>query len=129
MIQYIDVHSHIFPETKRSKTKVRVPSNIREQEVIDDNGKPNIEYIYDEDVYEIDEFFMIENENLNMALNVSMFALDESYEEQSNNTDTILLAMDEAFMQIVMLQEQVQEMNAVIANLQEELKSMKGDAE
>ena len=50
MIQYIDVHSHIFPEIKKSKTKVRVPYNIREQEILDDNNEVKVEYIYDEEV-------------------------------------------------------------------------------
>jgi hypothetical protein len=129
MIQYIDVHSHIFPEIKRSKAKVRVPYNIREQEILDDNNEVKVEYIYDEEVYEANEYFMIENENLNAALNISMFALDESYVEQNKNTDTILVAIDEMFAQIMMMQEQMAMMNEVIENLQADLQAMKGDNE
>lgn len=129
MIQYNNVHSTIFPVIQRSKTKVRVPSNLREQEIIDDNGESRIEYIYDEVVYDINEYFMIENQNLNEALNVSMVALDMSYEENSNNTDTILVAVDEAFVQIAALQEQIDAMNAIIEGLQAEIDAMKGEAE
>lgn len=129
MIQYNNVHSTIFPVIQRSKTKVRVPSNLREQEIIDDNGESRIEYIYDEVVYDINEYFMIENQNLNEALNVSMVALDMSYEENSTNTDTILVAVDEAFVQIAALQEQIDAMNAIIEGLQAEIDAMKGEAE
>lgn len=129
MIQYNNVHSTIFPVIQRSKTKVRVPSNLREQEIIDDNGESRIEYIYDEVVYDINEYFMIENQNLNEALNVSMIAFDMSYEENSNNTDTILVAVDEAFVQIAALQEQIDAMNAIIEGLQAEIDAMKGEAE
>lgn len=129
MIQYNDVHSTIFPVIQRSKTKVRVPSNLREQEIIDDNGESRIEYIYDEVVYDINEYFMIENQNLNEALNVSMIAFDMSYEENSNNTDTILVAVDEAFVQIAALQKQIDAMNAIIEGLQAEIDAMKGEAE
>lgn len=129
MIQYNDVHSTIFPVIQRSKTKVRVPSNLREQEIIDDNGESRIEYIYDEVVYDINEYFMIENQNLNEALNVSMIAFDMSYEENSNNTDTILVAVDEAFIQIAALQEQINTMNGIIEGLQAEIDAMKGEAE
>lgn len=129
MIQYNNVHSTIFPVIQRSKTKVRVPSNLREQEIIDDNGESRIEYIYDEVVYDINEYFMIENQNLNEALNVSMIAFDMSYEENSNNTDTILVAVDEAFVQITALQEQIDAMSAIIEGLQAEIDAMKGEAE
>lgn len=129
MIQYNNVHSTIFPVIQRSKTKVRVPSNLREQEIIDDNGESRIEYIYDEVVYDINEYFMIENQNLNEALNVSMVALDMSYKENSTNTDTILVAVDEAFIQIAALQEQINTMNGIIEGLQAEINAMKGEAE
>ena len=127
--QFQDVHSYIYPEIKRYGTRVRVPYNIKQQEVLNDNGDVLIEYIYDEEVYEINEYFMIKNEDFNEALNISMMALDESYMEQNQNTDTILVAMDEAFMQIMMMQEQMIAMNEVIENLQAELNAMKGDKE
>jgi hypothetical protein len=81
-----------------SKTKVRVPSNIQEEVRLDELGNEYINYIYDEVVYDINEFLQVNDEDIQENIDVTMMALDYSYMESSELFDMLMMALDEIYM-------------------------------
>ena len=101
MKEFKDVHSNIYPHKQMSKTKVRVPSNIRKEIKTDDQGNETIDYIYDEVVYEMNEFMQVNDEDIQSNIDVTMMALDYSYMESSELFDMIMLAVDGLFLELM----------------------------
>ena len=81
-----------------SKTKVRIPSNIKEEMRLDENGNELVEYVYDEVVYEMNEFFQVNDEQIQDNIDVTMMAIDYSYMESNELFDMLMLAMDDMYL-------------------------------
>ena len=98
MKEFKNVHSNIYPHKQMSKTKVRVPSNIKKEIKLDEQGNEYIDYIYDEVVYEMNEFLQVNDEDIQENIDVTMMALDYSYMESSDLFDMLMIALDEIYM-------------------------------
>lgn len=101
MKEFKDVRSTVYPHKQMGKTKIRIPSNIREEMRINENGNEYIEYIYDEVVCNINEFIITNDEDVQNNIDVTMMALDYSYMESSDLFDMLMLAMDEMYVQLL----------------------------
>ena len=101
MKEYKNVQSYIRPEKKVLKTKVRVPSNIRKQTTEDELGNKTVIYIYDEVVYDAEEFQKINDEQIQENLDVTMMAIDYSYMETSELLDVIMIAIDSLYTEMM----------------------------
>ena len=101
MKEFKDVRSTVYPQKQMGKTKIRIPSNIREEMRIDENGNEYIEYVYDEVVCNINEFIITNDEDVQNNIDVTMMALDYSYMESSELFDMLMLAMDEMYVQLL----------------------------
>ena len=100
-----NVRSLVFPEIQISKTKVRVPENIEEEVMLSEDGEEIVEYVYDECVYEMDEYLLQNAQMLNNMMDISLLAIDESYTENSNAVDVIMIAVDQLIMEVEALRE------------------------
>ena len=101
MKEYKDVESYIKPEKKMSKTKVRIPSNIRKKKIEDESGNKSVIYIYDEVIYNTEEFQKVNDEQIQENLDVTMMAIDYSYMETSELLDVIMLAIDALYTEMM----------------------------
>ena len=100
MKEYKDVQSYVKPEKKMSKTKVRIPSNIRKEKQEDEQGNKVILYIYDEVVYDTEEFQKVNDEQIQENLDITMMAIDYSYMETSELLDIIMMAIDSLYVEM-----------------------------
>ena len=127
---YEDVRSTIFPEIQISKTKVRVPEDIREEIIFSEDGEEAVEYVYNECVYEMNEYLLQNVQMLNNMMDISLMAIDESYVENSGAIDVIMIAMDQLIMEVEALKEQNQMLKDIIKQeILEELNSKEGEEE
>ncbi len=101
MQEFKDVRSGVYPRKQMGKTKMRIPSNIREEMRIDEYGNEYVEYIYDEIVCDIKEFILTNDDDIQNNIDATMMALDYSYTEASELFDMLMLAMDEMYMELL----------------------------
>ena len=100
------VHSLVYPQIQILKTKVRIPEDIVEEVTTLENGEETTEFVYNESVYEMNEYFLQNIQMLNNMMDVSLMAIDESYTENSDAVDVIMIAMDQLIMEVEALKEQ-----------------------
>lgn len=100
MQEFKDVHSTVYPRKQMGKTKMRIPSNIREEMRIDEYGNEYVEYIYDEIVCNIKDFILTNDEDIQSNIDVTMMALDYSYMETSELFDIVMMAIDNLYVEL-----------------------------
>ena len=100
MKEYKNVQSTVYPVKQMSKTKVRVPSNIKTKKILNEDGTKQTMYIYDEVIYEMNEFIKVNDEEIQENLDVAMMAIDYSYMESSELFDIVMMAIDSLYMEM-----------------------------